>query len=645
MIEARTLRRAFARAAFFGCGAVIAFPGEALAQSWTEKPAAAAPAPEGKAEASQSSSAEQAALRRLALKYIGLKDITGARKAAAQKAYDAEKENFLKNYDPTYVRDKADYQAAAAEYETKRKAVWQSALDELKAQGYELNGTKLDGEDLQYRKRPVEEDLAGSSAPPQGELNEGYLAIVNKYVQSNAEIQDLGARRLAAYKALTAHQDALIEKIDAEVPAATQAAAAAPAKTAPLEAPKPAAKEPAKPVAQAPAKPTGEAPAKPGAIEPTQPLAETPAKPPAEATAKPPAQEAAKPTVAAPSEELAKAPPRPAELRTTDERATPPAPQRNAAGEPGTAVAQPAPQAEAPLRQQVPREAIEKPASLREARGAKSSEGALPPLPALPRLPREPGLPPLPAAPTFPEEEEATAAAFPALKAAPLAVAAPDAAQWRIGVFGSVIWAQPNLSWSGPWGGALAPFAVSSSLDRSFGGGGAQLALRLRPFDAAWLQRLAVGLAADVAGRAGSAHSGLSPFVSTGFSSRVEATQRVEVGCDIDAGGTTVVTPFLTAGFSEAQIAVSRYGNVLGTFAWGSGSDFKLGATYGGGLELKVLGAATLQLLYLRHEYNPATAAIWGGTVGGAFFGARKGLAENELRVGLVIPVPVPRPW
>ena len=204
---------------------MIALSGEALAQSWTEKPAAAAPAPEGKAEASQSSSAEQAALRRLALKYISLKDITGARKAAAQKAYDAEKENFLKNYDPTYARDKADYQAAAAEYETKRKAVWQSALDELKAQGYELNGTKLDGEDLQYRKRPVEEDLAGASAPPQGELNEGYLAIVNKYVQSNAEIQDLGARRLAAYKALAAHQDALIEKIDAEVPAASQEAA------------------------------------------------------------------------------------------------------------------------------------------------------------------------------------------------------------------------------------------------------------------------------------------------------------------------------------------------------------------------------------------------------------------------------------
>ena len=80
----------------------------------------------------------------------------------------------------------------------------------------------------------------------------------------------------------------------------------------------------------------------------------------------------------------------------------------------------------------------------------------------------------------------------------------------------------------------------------------------------------------------------------------------------------------------------------MGSFAWGSASDFNLGATYGGGLELKVLGAATLQLLYLRHEYNPTAAAIWGGA-GGVFVGARKGLAENELRVGLVIPVP--RPW
>jgi len=630
MIEAKTLRRASAFAAVFGCGVVIVPPGDALAQTWTEKPAQAAPAPEGKAETAQSPSAEQGALHRLALKYIGLKDLMGAKKAAAQKAYDAEKENFLKSYEPTYARDKAAYQAAGEEYETKRKAVWQGALDELKAQGYELNGTKLEGEDLQYRKRPVEEDLAGSSAVPKGELNEGYLAIVNKYVQSNAEIQDLGARRLAAYKALTAHQDALIEKIDAEVPAASQEAAQpAPAKTAPLEAPK-SAKEPAKPVAQAPAKP--------GAMEPTQPLVPAPAKPPAEATAKPPAPEAAKPTVAAPSEEPAKAPPRPPELRVTEERATPPAPQQNAAA---GAVAQPAPQVETPLRQEAQREAIEKPGPLHEARGAKSSAGALPPLPALPRLPKEPGLPPLPEAPVLSEEEETAAA--PAIAAAPLAVAAPEAAQWRLGVFGSVAWARPNLSWSGPWGGALAPFAVSPSLDRSFGGGGAQIALRLRPFDAAWLRRLAVGLAVDVAGRAGSAQGGLSPFVSTGFSSRFQATQRVEVGYDVDVGGTTVVTPFATVGFSEAQFAVSNYGNVFGTFAWGSASDFNLGATYGGGLELKVFGPATLQLLYLRHEYNPTTAAIWGGTAGGVLVGARKGLVENELRVGLVIPVP--RPW
>ncbi len=648
MIEAKTLRRAFAYAAFFGCGAVIALPGEAFAQNGTQKPAATAPASEGKAEAGQSIDAEQAALHRLALKYVGLKDLTGARKVAAQKAYDAEKENFLKNFDPSYARDKAAYQAAADEYETKRKAVWQSALDELKAQGYELNGTKLDGEDLQYRKRPVEEDLAGSSAPPQGELNEGYLAIVNKYVQSNAEIQDLGARRLQAYKALAAHQDALIEKIDAEVPAASQEAAQpAAAKTAPLESPK-TAKEPAKPIAQAPAKPVAEAPPKPGAMEPTQPLVEAPTKPPVEATAKTPAQEAVKPTVAAPakpaiasqSEEPATAPPRPPEPRMTEERATPPAQQRNAAAGPGAPVAQPAPQAETPARQEAPREAIEKPAPLHEALGAKSSAGALPPLPALPRLPGEPGLPPLPGAPTLPEEEgEEETAAIPTLATAPLAVAAPEAVQWRFGVFGSVTWARPKLSWSGPWGGALAPFAGSSSLDQSFGGGGALLALRLRPFDAAWLQRLAVGLAVDVAGRAGSAQGGLSPFVSTGFSSRFQTTQRIEVGYDIDVGGTTVVTPFATAGFSEAQIAASHYANVLGTFAWGSASDFKLGATYGGGLELKVLGAATLQLLYLRHEYNPTAAAIWGG-VGGAFVGARKGLAENELRVGLVIPVP-----
>ena len=181
---------------------------------------------EGKAEAAQSIDAEQAALHRLALKYVGLKDLTGARKVAAQKAYDAEKENFLKNFDPSYARDKAAYQAAADEYETKRKAVWQSALDELKAQGYELNGTKLDGEDLQYRKRPVEEDSGGFFRPSRRtSRNEGYLAIVNKYVQSNAEVQDLGARRLQAYKALAAHQDALIEKIDAEVPAASQEAA------------------------------------------------------------------------------------------------------------------------------------------------------------------------------------------------------------------------------------------------------------------------------------------------------------------------------------------------------------------------------------------------------------------------------------
>ena len=120
----------------------------------------------------------------------------------------------------------------------------------------------------------------------------------------------------------------------------------------------------------------------------------------------------------------------------------------------------------------------------------------------------------------------------------------------------------------------------------------------------------------------------------------MQATQRFEVGYDFDLGGTTVVTPFATAGFSEAQFSVSSYGAALGAFAWGSASSFKLGATYGGGLEVKVFGPATLQLLYLRHAYNPVGAAIWGGVVGGAVFGARKGLVENELRVGVAIPVP-----
>jgi uncharacterized protein YdbL (DUF1318 family) len=641
MIRSKALRRAFACAALYCCGAVIALPGDGLAQKGTQPAAVEAP---------RGSDAEQAALHRLALKYVGLKDLTGARRAAAQKAYDAEKESFLKSYDPTYARDKAAYQAAADAYETKRTAVWQSALDELKAQGYEFNGTKLEGEDLRYKKRPVEEDLARSSAPAQGEPSEGYLAIVNKYVQSNAEIEDLGARRLQAYKALAAHQDALIEKIDAEVPAASQEAAQpAPAKTAPLEAPKPPAKGPTKPRAEAPAKPGVEAPANPGAVEPTQPLVEAPAKPPAQATEKPLAPEEAKPPVAAPSkpsaEEAAKPsaeergqPPRAPELRMGEERPTPPAPRQNAAAGTGAPVAPPPPQAEAPLREEAAREVVETPAP--EARAAKTSAGAPAALPALPRLPREPGLPALPEAPTLPEEESA---ATPALAVAPLVVAAPEAVQLRVGVFGDVTWARPNLSWSSPWG-AGAPFAVSPSLNRGFGGGGAEIALRLRPFDAAWgatgLQHLALGLALDVGGRAGSAQAGLAPFVSSGFSSRLQATQRVEVGYDIDVGGITVVTPVVTAGFSEAQFAVSNYGNVSGSFAWGSASDFELGATYGGGLELKVLGAATMQILYLRHEYNHATTAIWGGAVGAVFVGARKGLVENELRVGLVMPVP-----
>ena len=186
MIESKSLRRAFACAAVLGCGSIIALRGEALAQNWTMP--AAGPV-ESKAE--PTSDAERAALRRLGAKYVGLKDLKGARRAPAQKAYDAEKESFLKTYDPTYPRDKAAYQAAADEYEAKRKTVWQGALDELKAQGYEFSGTKLEGEDLQYRRHPVEEDLAESSA--QGEPHEGYLAIVNKFVQSNAEVQDLGA--------------------------------------------------------------------------------------------------------------------------------------------------------------------------------------------------------------------------------------------------------------------------------------------------------------------------------------------------------------------------------------------------------------------------------------------------------------------
>ena len=632
MIESRTFRRALACAAVFGCGAVIALSEAAFAQNGTQKPAATRPAVDSQAEAAQGADAERAALHRLALKYAALKDLAGARKAAAQKAYDAEKETFLKSFDPTYARDKAAYQAAADEYESRRRVIWQSALDELKAQGYEFNGTKLEGEDLQYRKRPVEEDLAESSAP-RGEANEGYLAIVSKYVQSNAEIQDLSARRLQAYRALAAHQDALIEQIDAEIPAVSQEAAQpGPAKTAPLEAPKPAAEEPAKPLAEAPPKPAVEAPAKRGAMEPTQPLVEAPPKPPAETAAKSPPPETANPPAAAPAKPTAGQ----GAATRAEEHGPPPLPPELRIGEERPAGAVAAPPSETPLREKAVGPAGEK--ASREARAAR---GGLPPLPALPPLPKDGGLPPLPEAPMLPDEEEETAA-IPAIVVAPPLVSAPEAAQARFGVFGGVNWAQPNLSWSGPWGAAV-PFAVSRSLDRSFGGGGAQLALRLRPV--AGLQGFAMGLALDLAGRAGSAQAGVAPWVSSGFSSRLQATQRVEVGYDVDLGGTTVVTPFATVGFSEAKFAVSNYSNVLGTFASGGASDFRLGATYGAGLELKVLGPATLQLLYLRHEYNPAAAAIWAGVAGGAFAGARKGLAENELRVGLVIPVPVPRPW
>lgn len=615
------LRRAFAYAALFG-GVVLALSDEAIAQDGGQKPAEL----EKKAETAQSPDAERAALRRLAMRYVSLKDLKGARKNAAQKAYDLDKENFLKSFDPTYTQDKSAYQSAAEEYETKRKAVWQSALDELKAEGYEFNGAKLDGEDLQYRKRPVEEDAAATSASAHGEPDEGFLGIVSKYVQSNAEIQTLGARRLQAYKALAAHQDALIEKIDAEVPAASQEAAQpATAKTAPLEPPKPAEKAPAQPLAEAPAKTAG-AVKQPSAMEPTQPLQEPPAKPPAEASAKPSGQEPAK------------APPRPPELRMSEEP-TAPAPQAPPQSQAAAQAEAPiAPQVETPPHPEAPREAIAKPGPLREARGPESpSAGALPPLPPLPKLPAESGSVSLPAAPELPEDGDATIPATPA--AATLAAAPHEFLQLRAGVFGSVSWARPNLSWSsGVGSGAFGPLGASPSLDRSFGGGGAQVDLRLRPFDAGFL----VGLALDVAGRGGGAHNGHFPFAFTSFSSRFEATQRVEVGFDIDLWGTTVVTPFVTAGFSEAQIAFSSYGGALGTFAWGSASDFRLGATYGGGLELK-MGGPTLQLLYLRHEYNPVATAIWGGAAGGASFGARTGLVENELRVGLVVPLP--RPW
>ncbi len=628
MVKSKALRRAFV-SAVFGCGAVIALAGGSLGRDGT--PAATAGGSERNAPAAQGAEAEPAALRRLAMKYIGLKDLTAARRAAAQKAYDAEKENFLKSYDPTYASDKVAYQAAAEEYEATRKAVWQSALDELKAEGYEFAGTRLEGEDLQYRKRPVEEDLAGPSTHTQAEPNEGFLAIVSKYVQSNADIQTLGARRLQAYKALAAHQDALIEKIDAEVPAALAAAAQqAPAKTAPLESPKPVAKEPGPPLAETPPKPAAEAPAKSAAMERTQPLVEPPAKPHDAAPPRPPAEETAKPQ------------PRPPELRMSEEHAPP---QQAAAAESSAPVAPPPPQAGTLPRAEAPREAIGKAASSREAR-TEAPAGGLPPLPTLPRLPDEPGAPALPEAPALPAEAGETAA-VPATAVAPVFAAPSEFAQLRLGVFGNATWARPNLFWSGPWGVAVAPFASPRSLDQSFGGGGAQAAVRLRPFDAASgataLRGLVAGLALDAAWLGGGAHGGLAPFFSTSFTSRFQATQRIEVGVDVDLGGKTTITPIVTAGFSEAQFAMSSYGAALGTVVWGSASGFRLGATYGGGLELKVAGAPTLQILYLRHAYNPTTTPIWGGSFGGAFVGANKGLSENELRVGLVIPVP--QPW
>ncbi len=632
MIQSKALRHVFATAAICGCGAVVALPSDAFSQDGTQKPAATANGFERKAPAAQGADTEQAALQRLAMKYVGLKDLAGGRRAAAQKAYDAEKENFLKSFDPTYASDKAAYQAAAEEYETKRKAVWQSALDELKAEGYEFSGTKLEGEDLQYRKRPVEEDLSAPSPGAQAEPQEGFLAIVAKYVQSNAEIQTLGARRLQAYKALAAHQDALIEKIDAEVPSALAAAAQpAPAKTAPSETQKPAAKEPAPPLAAgAPPKSAAEAPAKSAVMEPTQPLVEPPPEPLAAAPPKPPAEEPAKPQT------------RPPELRLSEERA--PAPQTRAA-ESGGPISPPAPPPGPPPRGEAPRGLAEKPAPLHEAR-AESPAGALPPLPPLPRLPDEPGAPALPEAPALPREE-GDAATVPASAVARVLAPSSEFAQLRLGVFGNVIWAQPNLFWPGPWGGAVAPLASAQSLDQSFGGGGAQVALRLRPFSAhsgaTAIGNLVAGFAFDAAGSGGGARGGLSPLFSSSFNSRFQATQRVEVGFDIDLAGKTTVTPIATAGFSEAQIAASSYGAALGTFAWGSASSFRLGATYGGGLELKIEGAPTLQILYLRHAYNPITTSIWGSFIGAAYVGARNGLSENELRVGLVFPVP--RPW
>jgi len=143
-----------------------------------------------------------------------------------------------------------------------------------------------------------------------------------------------------------------------------------------------------------------------------------------------------------------------------------------------------------------------------------------------------------------------------------------------------------------------------------------------------------------VAARDAGVQAGSAPYAQAAFSSRFEATQRIEIGVDIPLDGRTIVTPLATAGFSEAQLALGAWSNLGGVYTFGNASDFKLGAAYGGGFELKVAGSPKLQILYLRHEYNATTSGISGGVIGVSLLSAKKGLVEDELRVGLAIPLP-----
>ena len=157
---------------------------------------------------------------------------------------------------------------------------------------------------------------------------------------------------------------------------------------------------------------------------------------------------------------------------------------------------------------------------------------------------------------------------------------------------------------------------------------------------------LVIGFVADIAGTTGgvsrdavfpSLGGGRFPIQKT-FSSSFVTTERLRVGFNAALVASLTVMPYVTGGFTAAQVNFSDQMFFPTSFNRGSQSEFRPGWTAGGGVDIKPANwPVTIQVQYLHTDFGEINFLAPNSALPAAFIATHHTLTQDRATIGLNI--------